>query len=81
MGGADAIIFGGGIGEHSAEIRARICSGFGWCGITFDDQSNRSVSGTEALLSTPRSSVALHVIPVDEEMLIAQETLRCLAIS
>jgi len=78
LGGADAIIFGGGIGEHSPEIRARICDGMDWCGISLDAERNRDTAGVASVISSLLSSTSLHVIPVDEESLIAQETLRCL---
>lgn len=78
LGGADAIIFGGGIGEHAAEIRARICRDMEWCGITLDAEANRNATGTEAVISSDNTLTAVHVIPVNEELFIAQETLRCL---
>ncbi|HEY0634184.1 MAG TPA: acetate/propionate family kinase [Gammaproteobacteria bacterium] len=77
LGGADAIIFGGGIGEHSPEIRARICAGMAWCGIALDAETNRHAVGKEAKISASGSSAEIHVLPVNEELLIAQETLRC----
>jgi acetate kinase len=81
LGGADAIIFGGGIGEHAFEIRARICREMEWCGIALDAEANRAVAGEVAVISTANSSSAVYVIPVNEELLIAQETLRCLQTS
>jgi len=79
LGGADAIVFGGGIGEHAAAIRARICAGMDWCGLQLDEQSNRSAVGAEARISTVDASLAAYVIPVDEEVLIAQDVQRCLS--
>ncbi len=78
LGGADAIVFGGGIGEHAPDIRARICDGMDWCGLQLDEQSNRSTVGAEARISTADASIAAYVIPVDEEALIARDTLGCL---
>ncbi|HEY0721106.1 MAG TPA: acetate/propionate family kinase [Gammaproteobacteria bacterium] len=78
LGGADAILFGGGIGEHAPAIRARICDGMEWCGIRLDSERNRHAVAVDAVISSITSSTALLVIPVDEETLIAQETLRCL---
>lgn len=75
LGGADAIIFGGGIGEHAADIRARICAGMEWCGLVLDEQANRSAVGTQACISTRNSHPAVYVIPVDEELLVARDTL------
>lgn len=76
--GADAIIFGGGIGEHAATIRERICSGMEWCGLILNVSANESAIGREACISTSTSHLAAYVVPVDEELLIAQETLNCL---
>jgi len=78
LGGADAIVFGGGIGEHAAEIRARICAGMEWCGLALDAQANQAAVGVEARISTADSQPVAYVIPVDEELLIAQDTLGCL---
>lgn len=79
LGGADAIIFGGGIGEHSPQIRERICENMAWCGIVIDTEENNKVAGEAAVISAMASATVVNVIPVDEEQLIAQETLRCLA--
>lgn len=81
LGGADAIIFGGGVGEHATEIRARICRDMEWCGITLDAEANRNATGTEAVISSVNSLIAVQVIPVNEELFIAQESLRCLQTS
>jgi len=75
LGGADAVVFGGGIGEHAPTLRARICAGMEWSGLQLDEPSNQSAVGEEARISTADASVAIHVIPVDEESLIAQDTL------
>ena len=79
LGGADAIVFGGGIGEHAATIRARICDGMQWCGLHLDDRSNRSAEGEETRISAVDSPVAAYVIAVDEESLVARDTLRALS--
>jgi len=76
MGGADAIVFTGGIGENSAPIRARICEGFGWAGVALDRAANAQVRATEARISTPESKLSAYVIPTDEELLIARDTVR-----
>lgn len=78
LGGADAIVFGGGIGEQAAEIRARICAGMEWCGLALDEQANQAAVGAEARISTSDSRPTAYVIPVDEESLIARDTLNCL---
>lgn len=76
MNGADAIVFAGGIGENSPEIRARICAELGWMGVTVDDGRNVSVVGTESRIDSPASRVELWVIPTDEELLIARDSWR-----
>jgi acetate kinase len=77
MGGADAVIFTGGIGENSPDIRARICAGLGWAGLTLDEGHNRQTIGREARISSDESRLAAFVIPTDEELLIARDTARC----
>lgn len=71
--GAEAIAFGGGVGEHAAAIRERCLSGFGWAGLELDHAANAATSGAEARISTPGSRVAAYVIPVDEGHVIARE--------
>lgn len=78
LGGADAIVFGGGIGEHAAPVRARICAGMQWCGLVLDEAANQAAAGVEECISAPQSPVAAYVIPVNEELLIARDTLECL---
>jgi acetate kinase len=78
MGGADAIVFTGGIGENSPEIRARICDGLQWAGLTLDDERNRGAIGREGVISSEGSRLGAYVIPADEELLIARDAARCL---
>lgn len=78
LGGADAIIFGGGIGEHSPEVRARICRGMEWCGLIISDRANSEAIGREQRISADSSIVGAFVIPVDESPLIAADAARCL---
>ena len=75
MGGADAIVFTGGIGENSAEIRARICEGLQWAGLTIDADANQKANG-ETRISVEGSKLEAYVIPTDEELLIARDTVR-----
>ncbi|MFL6212571.1 MAG: acetate kinase [Blastocatellia bacterium] len=78
MGGADAIVFTGGIGENSPEIRALICDGLQWAGLELDSERNANCkSGCEELISTDASRLAAYTIPTDEELLIARDTVRC----
>lgn len=77
LDGADAIVFAGGIGENAVDVRARICSGLEWLGISFDATANAALTrGAEGRFSAPDSRVELWVIPTDEELLIARDTWR-----
>jgi acetate kinase len=76
MNGADAIVFAGGIGENSPDVRARICSELEWLGISLDAARNASLTGTEGRIDAEGSRVELWVIPTDEELLIARDTWR-----
>jgi acetate kinase len=79
LGGADAVVFTGGIGEHAPAIRARICAGLEWCGLRLDPERNGGAVGCEARISAEGSRVHAYVIPTDEELLIARDTVRCVA--
>jgi acetate kinase len=77
MNGTDAIIFAGGIGENSAIIRKKICENLNWFGIALDDAQNSVCrSGCESVISTEDSRVRVCVIPTNEELLIARDTVR-----
>ena len=77
-GGTDSLIFTGGIGENSAEIRRKICEGLEWFGLKLDEEKNQSAKhGKEEMISTNDSRFAAYVIPTDEELLIARDTVRC----
>jgi acetate kinase len=76
MNGADAVVFAGGVGENSPEVRARICRGLDWLGIAVDDAKNASAIKTETRVDAAGSRVELWVIPTDEELLIARDTWR-----
>ena len=78
VGGADAIVFTGGIGENSAEVRMKICARLEWMGVKVDAERNAAHhDGREGLITTDDSSTAVYVIPTDEELLIARDTVRC----
>ena len=79
LGFTHAIIFGAGVGEHSDTIRARICAGLEWFGVTLDASRNRDANGCEGEISMAGSRVRVFVIPVDEELYIARATARLLA--
>ena len=74
LGGADAVIFGGGIGEHSPAIRERICAGMEWCGLRLDGRANAQTLEGEQLISTEGARPAVYSVRVDEETLIARDT-------
>jgi acetate kinase len=74
LGGADAVVFTGGIGEHWPPVRARICAGMEWCGLRLDEARNARVIGSEGCISTATSRIGVFVIPTDEEAIIARET-------
>jgi acetate kinase len=77
MGGADAVVFTGGIGENSPEVRAQICRGLEWLGLELNDELNAAhVNGREGLISREGARLAAYVIPTDEELLIARDTVR-----
>jgi acetate kinase len=78
MGGADAIVFTGGIGENSPEVRAKICEGLEWAGLSVDGEKNQKTIGAEDMISRDDSRLAAYVIPTDEELLIARDTARCI---
>jgi acetate kinase len=76
MGGADALVFTGGIGENSPAIREQICSGLEWAGLRLDKSRNNALTGMEGTITTEGSTLSGYVIPTDEELLIARDTVR-----
>ena len=76
LNGADAVVFTGGIGENSAEIRARICAGLDWLGVRADPERNAALARSEGRFDAEGTRVQLWVIPTDEELLIARDTWR-----
>ena len=74
MGGVDAIVFTGGIGENEKSTRSYICNLVGFLGFTLNDENNK-LRGKEVEISTPDSKVKVWVIPTNEELLIARDTL------
>lgn len=79
LGGADAILFGGGVGENAAPIRERILSGFEWCGLDLDRAANAAATGKEARISAPGSRIEAYVVPVDEALALAREAVELLS--
>jgi acetate kinase len=74
LGGADAVVFSGGIGENAVAVRESICRGLEWCGLRLDQDKNKAVLGVEATIAAPDSRIGAYVIPSDEEAIMAAET-------
>jgi acetate kinase len=72
LGGLDAIAIGGGIGENSPPVRARICRDLEWLGLRLDAAANEETVGVAGRITSASSTIAVDVIPVDEELLIAE---------
>ena len=79
LGGADAVVFGGGIGENSPAIRERICVGMEWSGLVLDPRLNNAMAGTEGRISAEDSRIHAYVVPVDEAAVIARDTAECVS--
>ena len=69
MGGLDTLVFAGGIGEHSVEVRQEICTGFEFLGVRLDVSRNAAAA---AIISADDGSVTIRIIPTNEEIVIAQ---------
>ncbi len=79
LNGATAVVFSGGIGENSPDIRARVCRDFQALGIELDEGANLSCRGREADLSAPAARTQVWVIPTNEELLIARDAAALIA--
>jgi acetate kinase len=78
LGGADAIVFSGGIGENSKVVRAGVLRDMEWCGLKFDATRNEAAKG-ESLVSADGSAMQAWVIPTNEELVVARQTAEALA--
>ena len=78
MGGVDAIVFTAGIGENSAGVRSTVCKGMEELGIVIDSQKNISLNHSKGIISTPKSRIKALIIPTNEEVQIARETIEVL---
>ena len=78
MGGVDVIVFTGGVGENQANARAGACEGLEYMGVKVDAEKNKT-RGVEAIISTDDSKVKVVVIPTDEELMIASDTMDILS--
>jgi len=76
MGGVDLLIFTGGVGENSSELRKYVCSGMEFMGIKIDETVNAATHGDNTVLSTADSKVKVAVIATNEELVIATDTYR-----
>lgn len=74
LGGLDALVFTGGIGENDHHVRKRVCAAMDFLGLRIDEVANREVRGQEINVSAPHSRVETWVIPTNEELLIARDT-------
>ncbi len=79
MGGADAIVFSGGIGQNSPPVRERICAGLEPLGLVLDPARNTGLANGEGEISRTESRLKAYVIPTNEELLIARDTYRVVA--
>ncbi len=78
MGGLDALVFTGGIGENVSEVRAEVCENMSFLGIEVDADKNKALRGIEGDISTGSARVRTFVIPTNEELTIARDTLEIL---
>jgi acetate kinase len=81
LGGCDALVFTGGIGENGLHIRSATCAGLDDLGIAMDPAKNQSVArGTEARIEAASSRAQIWIIPTNEELIVARQTVRALAV-
>lgn len=78
LGGADAVVFGGGIGENTPVVRSMICEEMEWLGLALDQTRNEAIIDREDRISSEASRLQAWVIPVEEGLMIAREVVRCL---
>jgi acetate kinase len=77
LGGCDAVIFGGGIGENTSYVRERIVRDFNWCGATLDKDRNSRTINCEGPITTQESSLPVWVVPTNEGLMIAHDVANC----
>jgi acetate kinase len=76
MGGVDLIVFAGGVGENGPETRETVCKGLEYLGVAFDPEKNTGLRGRLDMISKHDSKVKVMVVPTNEELVIAHDTLR-----
>jgi acetate kinase len=75
LGGAQAIVFGGGIGKNTPLVRAKVCAGLEWYGLELDGDRNQQIIDCEGRISTDDSRLQAYVIPTEEGLMIAHEAM------
>lgn len=75
LNGVDVLVFTGGIGENDTRVREHVCAGLSYLGLEIDVALNAKIRGKETIISTPNSKVTVVVIPTDEELMIATDTM------
>ena len=78
MGGVDIVVFTAGVGENQSSMRSEVCKGMEWMGIEIDEAVNSKTRGEEKIISSADSKVTVVVIPTDEELMIAKDTMNLL---
>jgi acetate kinase len=78
LNGLDVLVFTAGIGENNPDLRAEICADLDCLGLKLDEAANNACRASEAVISTPDSKVEVHVIPTNEEIVIARNAWRLL---
>jgi acetate kinase len=78
LGGAEAVVFSGGIGEHAPLVRGKICAAMEWCGLLLDGARNAAAVGSEARISQDGARIHVYVICTDEEIVIARQAVNLL---
>ncbi len=79
LGGLDAVVFTGGIGENNPNLRFNVCSGMEFLGMSIDDQKNQTQTGVDRIISDDASRVKILVVATNEEIMIARDTVNILA--
>jgi acetate kinase len=77
LGGLDALVFTGGVGEHASEVRAAVCASFGWIGLTLDEAANARAHA-DAVIGAAESRVRVLMLHTREALMVARETARLL---
>ena len=78
MGGVDIIVFTAGVGENQWSTRQESCEGLEFLGVEIDKELNKGLRGVEKVISTANSKVTVCIIPTDEELMIATDTMNLL---